>query len=230
MIFAAASPMTRRLMITACCVRLSARDASRSSPRQSRGPLGRRSACGRDSRSVSASSYRLGLGEHAITDRCRQVARSANVDPHTQKLFHLVLKAAEIEQGRIRQGVDQDIKVASGGIGAPHGGTEDARIRQLVALRGGLNGDPVALEATDGFTCAISSRELSRGGFILRQFTEIGKLLSARRNPGPCGFAGSPRKLVRPSAEVAGPAGLQSVAPGQWPRVSGRCRAAPRRR
>ena len=71
------------------------------------------------------------MGKHAPPKLLGQIAGRDQVDADAEKLFELDLKAAEIEQRRPRQRVDQQVEIAALPVLTRQDRAEDARVGRL---------------------------------------------------------------------------------------------------
>ena len=76
----------------------------------------------------------------------RQIARGQHVDGNAEQFFQFDLEAAEVEQGRTRQRVHQQIEIAIIPIGTMENGTEDTWIGRAKTPDHFTYGDPVPIE------------------------------------------------------------------------------------
>src|SRR6218665_1181029 len=131
--FVAASPMTIRLMMTACWVRLSAKKSSLAIP--STKPRASVAACWMWSRKSGRRfrSYRLRLREHLDPELRRQVAGGQQIDVNAEQRFQFFFQIAQVQQRGSGQRINQQIEVAAIPVGAIQHRTEDARVRRAEA-------------------------------------------------------------------------------------------------
>lgn len=69
------------------------------------------------------------VGENGLPELWRQITRGQQVDGNAKQVLQLGLKGAKIEQGGSRQGVDENIEIASFLIVSARRRAEDPRIR-----------------------------------------------------------------------------------------------------
>ena len=78
-------------------------------------------------------SYRARFGENPVTEVAGKIARSEQIDRRAEEVLQVLLQAAQVEQRRAGQRIDEDVYIAVASIGTTQDRAEQPQIGRAMA-------------------------------------------------------------------------------------------------